>query len=420
MHLERAGLCFAALLLAGCAGDPEPVAAPSPMVVSHPALGQSGPGQSGVVITPTFGDSFVIGGSGGAPQGTLARYIEELRNASCPAGSAQVRPMAIELRTSPVPLQAINPGKRTLDRLTYLGGWHLTSPNARLGGLSDLKVLPDGNLLSVDDEGHFVWIDLDADGLRPVAARMAPMLDGEGRSFTSKSEADAEGLAFAQGVALVSFERDHRVLAYDLARCEAAARGARVDFGRYGQDLPGAFARAGITVGENEGPEPLAVTPNFYLIEGLETIVGGASPLSVRPIEAAPDFILRIGQGQPPFVGADVLPDGENLRLFSLHRSFTPTVGNVISIVETKLEWWFDVAGLPASRPTEIRARAAVQYRVGASQKLADMNLLLTIDNFEGIAARRMPDGKVRLYIVSDDNFSASQRTLLMAFELPG
>jgi hypothetical protein len=41
----------------------------------------------------------------------------------------------------------------------------------------------------------------------------------------------------------------------------------------------------------------------------------------------------------------------------------------------------------------------------------------VTIDNFEGIAAKQMPDGRVRLYIVSDDNFSDSQRTLLMVFD---
>ena len=46
------------------------------------------------------------------------------------------------------------------------------------------------------------------------------------------------------------------------------------------------------------------------------------------------------------------------------------------------------------------------------------MNLLVTIDNFEGIAARQMPDGRVRLFIVSDDNFSASQRTLLMVYDV--
>jgi hypothetical protein len=29
-----------------------------------------------------------------------------------------------------------------------------------------------------------------------------------------------------------------------------------------------------------------------------------------------------------------------------------------------------------------------------------------------------MPDGHIRLFIISDDNFSASQRTLLMVFDV--
>jgi hypothetical protein len=41
-----------------------------------------------------------------------------------------------------------------------------------------------------------------------------------------------------------------------------------------------------------------------------------------------------------------------------------------------------------------------------------------TVDNFEGIAAVRRPDGGVRLYILSDDNFNPGQRTLLLAFDV--
>ena len=41
-----------------------------------------------------------------------------------------------------------------------------------------------------------------------------------------------------------------------------------------------------------------------------------------------------------------------------------------------------------------------------------------TVDNFEGIAAVRRPDGGVRLYILSDDNFNPDQRMLLLAFDV--
>ncbi|MDB5421700.1 MAG: hypothetical protein JWR59_1647, partial [Brevundimonas sp.] len=41
----------------------------------------------------------------------------------------------------------------------------------------------------------------------------------------------------------------------------------------------------------------------------------------------------------------------------------------------------------------------------------------LTVDNFEGLAAVPKPDGGVRFYLISDDNFSSAQRTLLLAFD---
>jgi hypothetical protein len=40
-----------------------------------------------------------------------------------------------------------------------------------------------------------------------------------------------------------------------------------------------------------------------------------------------------------------------------------------------------------------------------------------TVDNFEGLAAVPRANGGFRFYLLSDDNASASQRTLLLAFD---
>ncbi len=40
------------------------------------------------------------------------------------------------------------------------------------------------------------------------------------------------------------------------------------------------------------------------------------------------------------------------------------------------------------------------------------------IDNMEGIAAWRTPEGATRILLLSDDNFNPLQRTLLLLFEL--
>ncbi len=347
-------------------------------------------------------------------------YLEPLLRASCPPGSNGKEPEAIGLQVATVPLQGLNPFRSDIGELTFVAGFHLTSADKRFGGLSGLDLRDDGGLLSVSDDGDFVWIDLAADGLTPKRALIAGMLDAEGNVLKGKAGADAEGLALNGDVALVSFERNHRVLAYALGKCAAAARGAPIAFGDHSGSLAKAFDRAGLKVSNNQGPEGLAITPDWMLLAGLETQLGEASLVSARPVEASPEFDMTIGKDAPELVGLDALPSGtggRNLRLFSLHRSSSALSSNAITIVETQLEATFDQTDLPARVTSEIEERSRSGYRVTSSRVLAEMNVFVTIDNFEGIAARALPDGRVRLYVISDDNFSAKQRTLLMIYE---
>ena len=63
--------------------------------------------------------------------------------------------------------------------------------------------------------------------------------------------------------------------------------------------------------------------------------------------------------------------------------------------------------------PAAIRAGGEM-----AGEELAEWSPPLTSDNFEGIAVRRNDSGETLIYIVSDDNFSPLQRTLLLMFAL--
>ena len=49
--------------------------------------------------------------------------------------------------------------------------------------------------------------------------------------------------------------------------------------------------------------------------------------------------------------------------------------------------------------------------------ELGTLSPPLNVDNFEGLAVRRDPGGATLVYIVSDDNFSRDQKTLLYAFD---
>jgi hypothetical protein len=402
----------AAMALAACAIQPS-------------AMAQTPPADASPIPAPALRSTqkFETPSPASRPEPqTLDSYIAALRAVSCPKGVARIEPEPVGLAARAVPLQPINPKRKTIGELTFLGGFHLTSPDKRFGGLSDLKVLPDGNLLAESDQGDFVWLDLDADGVTPRAARIATMLDAAGKPLDGKREADAEGLAYRDGVAFISFERDHRVLAFDVAACGAAARGAPIVFGGHGRPLPQAFVAAHINVPENTSVEALGITPDGFLAIGLEQQVKGRGPLSLRPVEAPPEFDLRIEKGAPDFVSIDLLQDGKEhrgLRAFTLHRGFESPLGNAIVITETKLQRYLDQSNLPARVISEVDERSHYRFKVGSSRRLAEMSIMLTIDNYEGLAVRRMPDGKVRLYVISDDNFSASQRTLLMVFELP-
>ena len=63
------------------------------------------------------------------------------------------------------------------------------------------------------------------------------------------------------------------------------------------------------------------------------------------------------------------------------------------------------------------------QLRPGGTirpQFVARLEAPLTVDNYEGIAARPAPGSGTLLYIVSDDNFRSQQRTLLLQFLMDG
>jgi len=70
----------------------------------------------------------------------------------------------------------------------------------------------------------------------------------------------------------------------------------------------------------------------------------------------------------------------------------------------------------------ELRHVSASQLHEGVrleGEVLANLSFMdASIDNMEGVAVRRGPKGETLLYMVSDDNFSPLQRTLLLMFEL--
>jgi len=295
-----------------------------------------------------------------------------LASASCTAEAEGYAPSPLEIKAKPVQLGTSNDINTALPpSVKFRGGWHLTSPSADLGGLSGVALQASGDLLAVSDQGLFFEIGL-TDGVPNGRGTSMAMLDAQGRLISGKADGDAEGLALSDGLAFVSFERNHRILAFNLERCGVAARGILF------AALPERILKSKISA--NGGAESLNVDAQGRLQAGYETSVGDVAPvltfnhkgiveLEPDQIPVAPNFKL---------VGAD----GD----VHLTRYYDREQGNMNEIV------------LP-----ELTVRLAPP---------------LAVDNFEGLAQDVKPDGTRIIYIISDDNFSARQRTLLYKFEV--
>ena len=308
------------------------------------------------------------------------------------AGAPNEQWAALNVSAEPVEL-----GTETVGKLRFRGGLDLVmrgdNREHQFGGLSGLEVMEDGRFIAVSDYGE--WVEarlvLDSSGslVGVTNVRGTVMRDEDSEPFEDKEDADAEDLAqLPDGRFAVSFEQTQSIRIYDLNR-----------------DGPFGAARSGPQLADverlppNAGLEALAATANGDLIVGAE---GGAepdTPVWLAPIDArepvapAARYPLQLGYA---LTSVDRLPDGG---FVALERFYAPVIG-------------------PRARITRFGARAVADGGQIEPEELARLAPPMPVDNFEGVSAVRAPNGGVRLYIISDDNFRNRQRTLLLAFDI--
>lgn len=298
---------------------------------------------------------------------------------------------SVAVRSVPVPLNPQDPGQRAVGRLEYRGGVQLVSDDARFGGLSSIRVLPDGErLAAVTDEGWWVSARLvqregRLEGVGDV--EMGPLLGPDGRVPEGKDSRDAESLALLpDGGFVVGFEREHRLLRYPPGT-------GRPDGVPVVVPSPPGLENAPF----NGGIEALCVLRGGSLLALTEYWIDGAVVVGWT---GGPDRWKRLGLR---FEAALRPSDGATLSsgdLLVLERAYNPDRG----IVNVR-----------------VRQIARSSIRPGASlggRLVAEFAPPLTLDNYEGIAAVQDRGGETHVYLASDDNLSRAQRTLLLKFAL--
>ena len=304
-----------------------------------------------------------------------------------------------QLIATPVALDPADPQRRRLGALVYLGGVALRSLDPAFGGYSSLGVVPqaDGNRFTLlSDGGNAVAFTMGADWA-PRALRFVNLPAGPGTGW-AKRDRDSESMAVdpASGAIWVGFERANAIWRYAPGFAKAEAQRAP-------------HAMAGWP--DNGGPESLARLPDGRFVTISETRhvprTGWHGRESVRigsrdallfpgdPIATAPRHFAYLPYGRFDPADATALPDGD---LLVLDRAF-------------RLPYRF------SNRLSLVPAAALRPGAVVRGQWLATLEAPLIHDNFEGVATT-VEQGRTIVWLVSDDNQSILQRTLLLKFRL--
>lgn len=271
--------------------------------------------------------------------------------------------------------------------LDFVGGARLSWPSAALGGVSAASL--DGAVLTVlSDRGRWYCLRLShaADGrllgVEPIAAGTLGGRDGKPVKGWWR---DAEALARTPEGLVAGFERNHRLWLY-------------------GQGLDGpprALAPPPEVAGlpGNGGLEAVASLPGGGLLLIAEEGGAGAGndvPAWIGRPGHWTAAAWRVSEGFAP-TDATVLDDG---KVLVLERRFTLLGG------------W--AARLRVARLADFRADA-----VAEGVEIARLAAPFPVDNMEAMAVGRAADGGLLLHLLSDDNFSLFQATLLLVFRLP-
>ncbi|WP_051356979.1 esterase-like activity of phytase family protein [Azorhizobium doebereinerae] len=304
-------------------------------------------------------------------------------------------PVPVEVKATPIERFRIGSDETRFGRLEFRGGLTLTSTFSGFGGISAFTLDAAGaEFLAVTDASVFLRGRLKSDGDRPVGltdVTAAALRDDKGGLLATQGREDSESIAVSPGGIYVGLETVNEIWLYP-APNPLGRPGKRVEIPPEVQRLrrntgleslvyvpDGALAGTLIGIGE-EGATDRDDLPGF--------LVGGP----------APGIFTIAKSGLFDATDAALGPGGT---LFLLERHYAVSTG--VSM--------------------QIRRFALADVKPGArlaGEVLFTGDMAYEVDNMEGLAVTRNAAGETLLTVISDDNFSPLQRTILLRFAVTG
>jgi hypothetical protein len=311
---------------------------------------------------------------------------------AAPSAPAPDKQIPIKIDSTPINhFDLRDSSRRRFGALEFRGGLVLASSDSNFGGISALHMQRDAlHFIALSDRAFWLSGELVYRGNRPaqiVNSILAPILNSSGKA----AHWDTEAIANDGSTLYVGMERKGAISRFNfgqkgfLAPAEPVAVPASVN------DLPG-----------NKGLEAIVFAPKGFPLGG--TLIA----LSERALDESGNLKAFLIGGPNPgsfsvkrtenydISDAALLPDGDLLileRKFSLLDRFFMRIRRI--------------------RLNRIRPGAVVD---GPAIIQADKNN--QIDNMEALSVHKTGSGEIVLTLMSDDNFSPLQRTLLLQFTL--
>jgi hypothetical protein len=305
-------------------------------------------------------------------------------------------PLSIEVKAHPLPwFDSRDHQHVRFGSLEYRSGLVLTSGFRGFGGLSGIRLDPRGErFISFSDKGtwftgRIVYSGRAMTGLADVEA--APMIGSDGRPITARGWFDSESIALDGSFVYIGLERVNQVLRFDFSKGFTRSRGEVFPMPPAVKKLP-----------FNKGLEALAFVPKGMPLAG--TLIA----ISERGLDPQGNLIAFLVGGPTP--GQFSVGRTDN---FDVSDAVLLPPGDLL-ILERKFSW---LGGL-GIRIRRIPLQSISPGAVVEGPSIFNADLGEEIDNMEGIDAHVTPEGDTVLTMVSDDNFSPIQRTLILQFTL--